>query len=98
MNDVGDRSKAKEAGVVKLEGNRIVEFYEKPSEPPSSLVAIACYILPAAVFQHLSDYCAGQARDNLGSFITYLIEKKNVYAFTFEGEWFDIGTKTKGNS
>ena len=88
--DVGDRSKARQFGVVRLEGDRVVEFIEKPKQPKSSLVAIACYIFPPRVFPHLFQCCA-QGRDNLGNFISYLVEVDKVQSFTFSQVWFDIG-------
>jgi len=89
--DVGDKSKARQFGVVRLKGDRIVEFIEKPKQPKSSLVAIACYIFPPRVFPHLFQCCA-QGRDNLGNFISYLVEVDKVQAFTFSQVWFDIGS------
>lgn len=89
--DVGDKSKARQFGVVRLKGDRIVEFIEKPKQPKSSLVAIACYIFPPRVFPHLFQCCA-QGRDNLGNFISYLVEVDKIQAFTFSQVWFDIGS------
>jgi len=89
--DIKDRSKARLFGVARLDRGRIVEFYEKPSQPVSSLVAIGCYLLPVRIFEHLSDCCTSH-KDNLGEFITYLINREDVSAYTFQGSWFDIGT------
>ena len=92
VHDIGDKSKASKYGVVKLEGNKIVELEEKPAQPGSSLVAIACYIFPKRIFPLLAQYCAEGKRDNLGSFIAYLVEKDEVYAYAFSETWFDIGS------
>jgi len=94
VQDIGDVSLASKYGVVQLEGDRIVRFEEKPSEPKSSLVATACWILPARVFPIMFEYSSAGKRDNLGSFITYLIEDINeeVYAFPFTERWLDIGS------
>ncbi len=72
--DIGDKSKAGQFGVVRLEGNRIIEFVEKPTKPESSLVAIACYIFPPRIFPLLFQCCTEGKRDNLGNFISYLVE------------------------
>jgi glucose-1-phosphate thymidylyltransferase len=88
--DIGDKSKAVQFGVVQLKGNRIVHFVEKPARPNSSLVAIACYIFPPRIFPLLFQYCA-EGRDNLGNFISYLVEVDEVQAFTFKELWLDIG-------
>lgn len=89
--DMGDKSKVSQFGVVRLEGNRIVELVEKPRKPRSSLVAIACYIFPPRVFPLLFQCCV-KGRDNLGSFISYLAEVDDVKAYTFSEAWYDIGS------
>ena len=89
--DLVDKSKASDFGVVSLEGQRIVAFEEKPAEPKSSIIAIACYLFPPQVFPLLSSFCSRGRRDNLGSFIAYLIDKAEVHAYTFTDFWVDIG-------
>jgi glucose-1-phosphate thymidylyltransferase len=88
--DIGDRQKAQRYGVVELQRNRIVSFCEKPEQPKSTIVAIACYILPATSFGSLSQYCNWE-RDNLGGFIAYLLNDRCVNAFEFTEPWIDIG-------
>lgn len=62
--DIGDKDKACEMGrecqigMVILEGNKIIRFDEKPSEPTSSIVATGIYVLPSWIFSVLSDYCS----------------------------------------
>ena len=87
-----DKSKASQFGVVQLEGQRIIAFEEKPAEPKSSLIATACYIFPQRVFPLISQYCAEGKRDNLGSFIAYLMAKDEVNAHAFSELWFDAGS------
>jgi glucose-1-phosphate thymidylyltransferase len=89
--DMGDKSKVSEFGVVRLDGNRIVELVEKPKKPKSSLVAIACYIFPQRIFPLLFQCCV-EGRDNLGTFVSYLVEVDEVRAFTFSQAWYDIGS------
>ncbi len=91
VHDIGDLRKATQYGVVKLNGNKIVELEEKPVAPQSSLVSTACYIIPPRVFWIIAEYCLSTRRDNLGSFISYLLEKDTVYAFAFKETWIDIG-------
>jgi glucose-1-phosphate thymidylyltransferase len=94
VQDIGDISLASKYGVVELDGERIIKFVEKPPEPKSSLIATACWVLPSHVFPIIFDYSSAGNRDNLGSFITYLIEEigENVYAFPFTERWLDIGS------
>jgi glucose-1-phosphate thymidylyltransferase len=90
--DIGDMSKASQFGIVSLDGNRIVEFQEKPAQPHSSLVSTGIYIFPPRIFPLLSRYCAEGKRDNLGSFITHLIDRDEVHARVFTETWLDIGS------
>jgi glucose-1-phosphate thymidylyltransferase len=90
--DVLEKGNARQYGVVKIEGNRIIELEEKPAFPKSSLIATACWILPAGVFPLISEFCQGERKDNLGNLITYLIEKENVFAYPFKEKWIDIGS------
>ncbi|MFQ6052309.1 MAG: nucleotidyltransferase family protein [Candidatus Hydrothermarchaeota archaeon] len=91
VHDVKDLKEAKKYGEVKLEGNKIINVVEKPKDPSSSLISIACYIFPKDVFPILKEYCR-ERRDNLGEFISYLVERRDVYAYIFEEYWTDIGS------
>jgi glucose-1-phosphate thymidylyltransferase len=90
--DIGDKSKATQYGVVQLDGRKIARLAEKPAQPESSLIAVACYIFPPRVFPLLSQFCARGKKDNLGNFIAYLIETDEVLAYPFSELWFDIGS------
>jgi len=90
--DIGDKSRASQFGVAQLEGRRITGFEEKPPVPKGSLVATACYIFPPRIFPLLSRFCANGMRDNLGSFIAYLVEQDEVHSFLFHELWLDIGS------
>ena len=92
IHDIGDIEKASQYGVVRVDENRIIEFEEKPEEPKSTLIATACYILPPRIFPVISQYCLAANRDNLGSFIAYLMDKDEVYAYIFKELWFDVGS------
>ncbi len=89
--DVLEKDSARQYGVVRIDGNRIIELEEKPPFPKSSLVSTACWILPARVFPRISEFCRGERKDNLGNLITYLIEKEFVLAYPFKEKWIDIG-------
>lgn len=88
--DTGDKDKAKDYGVIKVRNGKVIEFREKPSNPATSLISTAVYILPAKCFGYLNDFCSVR-RDNLGEFIKYLVERENVMSWEFDGFWFDIG-------
>ncbi len=90
--DVGSREKATSYGLVDIEGEAVVDFQEKPDDPPSTLVSIACYAFPADAVR-FGEYLAGDNNpDEPGWFIQWLVDREPVYGFTFDGAWYDIGT------
>ncbi|MFD1571651.1 sugar phosphate nucleotidyltransferase [Halorubrum laminariae] len=91
--DVGDRERAKSYGLVDLDGDEVINFQEKPDDPKTTLVSIACYAFPAETLPDLSTYLEdGNNPDEPGWFLQWLQERGSVHAFTFDGAWFDIGT------
>ncbi|MEY7850766.1 sugar phosphate nucleotidyltransferase [Natrarchaeobius sp. A-rgal3] len=92
--DVGTRDRATAYGVVELDDDRRVRsFEEKPDDPPSSLVSVACYGFRADDLELLETYLSGQNNpDEPGWFVQWLVDRGRVDAFTFDGVWFDIGT------
>ncbi len=97
VHDVGDRELAKKYGVVGVaEQDRIVAFVEKPEDPPSTLAATATYLFArehvALVDTYLGD---GNPPDQPGNFVAWLHPRVPVYAYRFEGGWFDIGDRAQ---
>ncbi len=91
--DVGSRERASSYGVVELEEGVITDFQEKPDDPDSTLISIACYGFPAETLTHFRTYLEeGNNPDEPGWFVQWLQERTDVHAFTFEEAWFDIGT------
>jgi len=91
--DVGSKEKASSYGLVDLDGDEVVDFQEKPDNPPSTLVSIACYAFPAETLGLLGEYLeSGNNPDEPGWFIQWLQNRETVSAFTFDGAWFDVGT------
>ncbi|WP_363465570.1 NDP-sugar synthase [Halogeometricum borinquense] len=91
--DVGSKERAKSYGLVELDGDRVVDFQEKPDDPKSTLVSIACYAFPAETLPKFDEYLQdGNNPDEPGWFIQWLQQRGDVHAFTFDGAWFDIGT------
>jgi glucose-1-phosphate thymidylyltransferase len=90
--DVGSKERASSYGLVELDGDQVVDFQEKPDEPNSTLVSIACYAFPAEALA-FDEYLAGDNNpDEPGWFVQWLQATRAVYAYTFDGAWFDIGT------
>jgi len=90
--DVGSREKATSYGLVTLDGEQVVDFQEKPDEPQSTLVSIACYAFPADSIR-FSEYLSNDMNpDEPGWYVEWLQSRETVHAFTFDEAWFDIGT------
>ncbi|WP_158057678.1 sugar phosphate nucleotidyltransferase [Halorussus halophilus] len=91
--DVGSRERAKSYGLVELDGDEVVDFQEKPEDPKSTLVSIACYAFTEDTIPLLDEYLEdGNNPDEPGWLIQWLHDRHPVYAFTFDGAWYDIGT------
>jgi glucose-1-phosphate thymidylyltransferase len=90
--DVGSTDRASAYGVIDVDGERIVDFQEKPESPPSTLVSIACYAFPREAVR-FDEYLADDNNpDEPGWFIQWLVDHDEVYAFPFDDAWYDIGT------
>jgi glucose-1-phosphate thymidylyltransferase len=91
--DVGSRERAKSYGLVELDGDEVVDFQEKPDDPKSTLVSIACYAFTAENIPMFDEYLEnGNNPDEPGWFVQWLQQRDSVYAYTFDEAWFDIGT------
>lgn len=94
LYDLKSIQKARNYGVAMVdENNRIIDFIEKPKNPPSTLVSTACYILsPEGIRSVLTYLDKGENPDAIGFFIKWLIKRERVFGFIFSGRWFDIGS------
>ena len=93
VHDVRERRLARQYGVVDVDENdRIKSFVEKPDNPASTLAATATYLFArrhvALVETYLRD---GNPPDQPGNFVAWLQAREPVYAYRFEGGWWDIG-------
>lgn len=97
------RSEAHRFGVVGIDRHRrIVQFLEKPEDPPSipwdekrSLISMGVYLFQTAVLVRalIQDAKNPASRHDFGhDVIPRLIQKSKVYAYPFEAYWEDIGT------
>ena len=94
VHDVKSMDLARLYGIVDVRGDgTISEFLEKPERPPSTLAATAFYVLERQTLMKVPEYLGkGGKSDALGHFIRYLAESGPVFAWKFEGAWFDIGS------
>lgn len=81
-------------GCAIVKKNRIVDFIEKPSVPPSLFGAVPFYYYPKSYLTLVGNYIGqGGNVDAPGSIIPWLIrEGKKVFAFKTKGSWIDVGT------
>jgi glucose-1-phosphate thymidylyltransferase len=93
LYDVGDLELVKKYSSVDLDDDdRLTGFTEKPQHPTSTLVATAAYIYHREHVPLLERYLAeGNAPDQPGRFLAWLVPRVPVYGYTAGGEWRDIG-------
>ena len=77
-------------GVAKLEGNKIIEFVEKPKneEAPSNLINAGFYIMEPAVINIILEGFAMLEKNVFPK----LARAQKLYGYPFKGQWFDTGT------
>ena len=93
VRDVGSRELARQYGIVSVDSDsRLVDFVEKPADPPSTLAATATYIFHRSHVRLLDAYLSGgNSPDQPGRFVEWLCRREPVYGWQFEGAWYDIG-------
>lgn len=74
-------------GVARLQGNRIIEFIEKPKDPPSNLINAGLYIMEPEVIALLPDGHCMVEKD----LFPKIAEEGRLYGYSFPGQWFDTG-------
>lgn len=91
---VSELEELQRIGVVELENNqRVISFEEKPKVPKSDLGAFGAYIYKKDTLPMVKTYVdEGNNVDAPGNLPAWLCKRKDVYAYVFEGECFDIGT------
>ena len=71
-----------------------MDIEEKPAQPKSDTAVFATYLYKQDTVPLFAEYlAAGNNPDAPGNFPACLYRRKDVYAYTFEGECYDIGTK-----
>lgn len=77
-----------------LDGDRVVEFIEKPADPPSNFAAVPLYFYPQNLLTRIDEYIKeGENLDSPGQIVGWLIKKGiPVWGFTYQGEYLDVGT------
>lgn len=94
VHELADQRALRRTGVVTInEDYKVTHFEEKPQEPKSNLAAPPFYIYRQATLPFFRQYLnEGHNPDAPGHFIPWLITKATVYAYSFKGSRYDIGT------
>ena len=81
-------------GIMKLDGDRIVDMVEKPAieEAPSDIAVAGRYLLPAAIFGYLKTQTPGKGGEiQLTDAIRRMLSERDAYAYVYPGKRQDIG-------
>jgi glucose-1-phosphate thymidylyltransferase len=96
--NVGSKELVSLYSEVRLDGDHVASFVEKPTEPNSTLIGILCYLLRAQDIGLVGQFLdSGNEADRAGSFIQWLINVRQVAGYAFDGNWIDIGTQKELN-
>lgn len=90
-----DKELLKRLGVMEVKPNNIIcGFEEKPANPKGNMKSLGFYAFPKETLSQIKEYLEKKNNpDAIGLFVKYLVEEKgNIYAYPFEGQWFDVGT------
>jgi len=81
------------ANVVMNADGKVLDMVEKPAEPISDFAAFASYFYTRDTVPMIKEYLdQGNNPDAPGFFPSWLFRQKDVYAYSFTGECYDIGT------
>ena len=89
-----DESQLSQFGIALLDWQgKVLDIEEKPAKPKSNTVVFAAYLYKKDTVPMFAEYlAAGNKPDAPGNFPAWLYHKKDVYAYTFDGECYDVGT------
>ena len=88
------KEKVSRYGIMKLDGDRIVDMVEKPAieEAPSDIAVAGRYLLPAAIFGYLKTQTPGKGGEiQLTDAIRRMLSERDAYAYVYPGKRQDIG-------
>ncbi|NSW54335.1 MAG: glucose-1-phosphate adenylyltransferase [Anaerolineae bacterium] len=83
-------------GIMETDPNgRVIDFIEKPADPPSDLANMGVYIFNARTLNQAlwEDYQDAYSSHDFGKdILPILIKEFRVFAYPFSGYWVDVGT------
>jgi NDP-sugar pyrophosphorylase family protein len=76
-------------GVVRVQGNRVYSFLEKPDQRKdlSNIINAGIYIFEPKIF----DYFMPEAKRLEKDIFPKLVEERKIFGYMFAGLWFDVG-------
>ncbi len=77
-------------GVARLNGEKIVEFIEKPQNPPSSYINSGLYIMNPEIKKYYPQNAKFATLEN--DLFPQLAKENKLFGYKYEGKWFDTGT------
>lgn len=91
LSDIND---LKRMGNAVLDDNfKVLDMIEKPENPPTDIAVFAVYVYKKETLPMIKQYLSeGGNPDAPGFFPSWLHKKKDVYAYLFDGDCYDIGT------
>jgi len=94
VHELDDVNELRRFAVAVLDAdNKVLDLEEKPQNPKSNLAVYGTYIYRKDTLPLFNDYLAsGNKPDAPGYFPEWLHKRKDVYAYRFIGECYDIGT------
>lgn len=94
VKTISDTAQLRRMGVVQLNSmQKVIGFEEKPEQPKSDKASYAAYIYRQDTLPLFKTYLdLGKNPDAPGHFPAWLHTIKDVYAYIFQGECYDIGT------
>lgn len=89
-----DEKALSQFGIALLDADgRVLDIEEKPEKPKSNMAVFAAYLYRRDTVPLFAEYlAAGNKPDAPGNFPAWLYRRKEVFAYSFEGECYDIGT------
>lgn len=89
-----DEKMLSQFGIALLDENgKVLDIEEKPAKPKSNAVVFATYLYKRETVPLFAEYlAAGNKADAPGNFPAWLYRRKEVYAYAFDGDCYDIGT------
>ena len=93
--DVGDLEQIKKYNNIGTDAEgRITSFEEKPTEPVSTVTAVALYFYPKSALPLVRKYIAeGNNPDQPGRLVQWMYTRTPFYTWRVPGTWYDIGSK-----